>query len=316
MLEPLLIYFTVFVTALVIVAFIRSNNILTIILLNGVFSLFTVLMYLLLDAPDVAMTEACVGVLASIFSVYTVKYIYKKNFLFFDKFNPLLFGLTSIIAILLMSVTHDLPNFGQAAFNPYYLENTAKDTGIPSVVTSILASYRGYDTLLETLVVLVGSLSVLLIKKESIPYVNINHSKDTLITKLVQFLFPLLLLFALYIQFHGEVSPGGGFQAGVIIASAFIIYAMAFGEENLQNLISFTKLQILAVAGVGIYLITGLISILKKTAFLNYNVLASEPILGQKIGIIIVELGVGLSVSASMLIIYLSLLHASDQSKL
>ena len=75
MLECYMIYLTMMAIFIIVIALIRSNNIMTITLLNGAFSLFTVMMYLLLDAPDVAMTEAAVSVLASIFSIYTIKQV-------------------------------------------------------------------------------------------------------------------------------------------------------------------------------------------------------------------------------------------------
>ena len=313
MLENGLLYFTIFATLLTVIAFIRSNNIMVITLLNGTFSLFTVVMYLLLDAPDVAMTEAAVSVLSSVFAIYTIKILYNNSFSFTDSFKLGLFILSMLFAAILIYASLDLPAFGQPIFNPYYLEHSASDTGIPSVVASILASYRGYDTLLETLVILIGGLSILLISK---PIESLSSSSDLLIDKLTRFVFPLIMLFALYIQFHGEISPGGGFQAGSIIAVAFILYAMTFGEDNLLKFISLAKLQIIAVAGVSLYFVIGLICLFKKTNFLNYSILAKNQVLGQKIGIMAVELGVGIAVSATMLIIYLSLAYASDKSKL
>lgn len=315
MLECCMIYLTMIAILIIVMALIRSNNIMTITLLNGAFSLFTVMMYLLLDAPDVAMTEAAVSILASIFSVYTIKQVYKYNFIFIDKYNPYLFILITILAALLIYASSDLPNFGQAKFNSYYLDRSIEDTGVSSVVTSILASYRGYDTLIETLVILIGSLSILMIVGEDNIKLLENYSSiDIITTRVTRFISPLILLFAFYIQFHGEISPGGGFQAGAIIAAAIILYGMAFGEKNLLKVISVFKLKIMAVLGVIIYMLVGLVGFMKESSFLDYNILSVNKIMGQKIGIIMVEFGVGITVSAAMLIIYLSVSYASNES--
>ena len=322
MFEAELIYFIIFVSFLVVIFFIRSNNILAISLLNSAFSLFTVVMYLLLDAPDVAMTEAAVGVLVSIFSIYAIRAIYQAPYTFVDSFKPLLFLLCLGLAAILIYASIDLPEFGsqftisEQLKTSYYLRNTAHDIKIPSIVAAILASYRGYDTLLETLVILIGGISVLLVSERS----AVEPTKpDLLISKLSRFIFPIILLFALYLQAHGEISPGGGFQAGAIIAIAFILYAMAFGDNALLKFISLDRLKNIAVSGVGIYFTTGIIGLLGGLEFLNYNIFANDSGLAQKIGIITVELGVGVTVTATMLLIYFCLAlndHASNKSKL
>jgi multicomponent Na+:H+ antiporter subunit B len=306
MFDALIQYFTIFSSLLIVIAFIRSNNILSIMLLNSAFSLFTVIMYLILDAPDVAMTEAAVSTLSSIFAIYTIKNLYSKNFVFIDSFDPWLFSGCLGFASLLIYSSLDLPEFGKPNFNPYYLENSLQDIGINSVVAAILASYRGYDTLLETLVILVGGISVLLVSDTA--KLPISKS-DQLITKMTRFMLPLILIFAFYLQLHGEISPGGGFQAGTIIAISFILYAMAFGENKLLELISITRLKIIAVLGVAIYFFTGLIGLISNKSFLDYGS-------HQQTGIMLVEMGVGLAVAATMLIIYLSLVYAPHKSQL
>lgn len=307
---------------MVVISFIRSNNSLVIILLSSAFSLFTTVMYLVLDAPDVAMTEAAVGALISVFSIYALRAVYTAPYEFTESFNPLLFIILLSFATLLIYASLDLPEFGsqfaisQQKTAVYYIENTPSDINIPSIVAAILASYRGYDTLLETLVVLIGGLSVLLVTEQSTP-TQVSH--DLLITKLTRFMFPIIFIFALYLQIHGEISPGGGFQAGAIIAIAFILYAMSFGDETLLKLLSLKKLKNIAVSGVGLYFIAGLYGLLDGLEFLNYNAFSNNKELSQKIGIITVELGVGITVSATMLLIYFCLAlsnHASNQPKL
>ena len=116
--------------------------------------------------------------------------------------------------------------------------------------------------------------------------------------------FPLILLFALYVLFHGDYGPGGGFQAGVIFATGFILYALAYGLGNAQRVIPHQLLRIMAVVGVLIYAGVGFESILLGGNFLEYRVLADNPVTGQHLGIMLIELGVGITVAAVVLIIY------------
>lgn len=113
-------------------------------------------------------------------------------------------------------------------------------------------------------------------------------------------LIPMILIFALYVQFHGDYGPGGGFQAGVIFAAAFILYSLIFGIENARSVISFNLLRIVSALGLLLYLGVGISALIFGGNFLDYNVLASNPLSGQHIGILLIELGVGLTVAAVM----------------
>jgi len=117
-------------------------------------------------------------------------------------------------------------------------------------------------------------------------------------------LIPLILLFALYVQFHGDFGPGGGFQAGVIFAAALILYTLVFGLDNARRAIPPDLLRKLMAAGVLLYGGVGVASLLLGGNFLDYNVLASDPVAGQHLGILLVELGVGITVTSTMLSIF------------
>ena len=297
MFEDAMMCFAILSSLLVMLAFLRSNNIVIVSLLSGALSLFVAIMYLVLDAPDVAMTEVSISALVSVFSIYAIKKVYKASYVFKDSFNPWVFLLCISLGGLLIYSSLGLVPFGHANFHSYYLDNTKDDIGINSVVAAILAGYRGYDTFFETIVVVVAGLSVMLISEQT-SYLAIKQ--DQLITKVTRFSFPVILLFALYIQMHGEISPGGGFQAGAIIATLLMLYGLSFGEGSLLSLISLERLKIVAVIGVWIYFSVGIIGLLGAKEFLNYSTL------GTKNAIMIVELGVGVAVSATMVLIYLS----------
>ena len=129
--------------------------------------------------------------------------------------------------------------------------------------------------------------------------------KHNLILRVIaKLLIPIIVLYALYVQFHGDFGPGGGFQAGVIFSVAFILYALVYGLETAERVMPEYVLRILASLGVLIYAGTGVATMLLGGNFLDYNVLASNPIAGQHLGILVIELGVGITVSSVMLLIF------------
>jgi len=118
-------------------------------------------------------------------------------------------------------------------------------------------------------------------------------------------LLPMIFLFALYVQFHGDFGPGGGFQAGVIFAAGVILYALVFGLHNARLLFPPVLLRWLISAGVLLYAGVGVIGLLLGGNFLDYGVLdAHDPVHGQHLGILLVELGVGITVAAVMITIF------------
>ncbi len=121
---------------------------------------------------------------------------------------------------------------------------------------------------------------------------------------IAKMLIPFILLFALYVQFHGDFGPGGGFQAGVIFGSGFILYALIFGLEAVQRVAppgvvsTFVALGLLLFAGVGVA------TMFFGGAYLDYGTLGADFVAGQHLGILLVELGVGITVAAVMMAIF------------
>ena len=131
--------------------------------------------------------------------------------------------------------------------------------------------------------------------------------KDLLILRVIsRILIPFIILFGLYVQFHGDYSPGGGFQGGVIVAAGCILYGIVFGLDSLRRAIPPAIVRTLVATGLTIYAGTGFATIALGGRFLDYKLLAHDPAHGHHTGILIVELGVGITVSAVMLAIFYS----------
>ena len=117
-------------------------------------------------------------------------------------------------------------------------------------------------------------------------------------------LIPPILLFALYVQFHGDFGPGGGFQAGVIFAAAFILYALVFGLETARRVVPEGVVRAAMAVGLLIFAGVGFAGLLLGGNYLNYSVLAENQKAGQHLGITLIEFGVGTTVAAVMITIF------------
>lgn len=220
-----------------------------------------------------------------------------------------------------------LPNIGDVDSPPnqhvstYYIENAESESNSPNMVTAVIVDYRAFDTLLETTVMFLAGAVVLLVlaKKPSIKnrilipkskrmhkdksgnpiYKTVN--KDVMIT-VIQ---PLILVYAVYVLFHGEVSLGGGFQAGALIAMAYILDVMVIPDK--KNLFVLSKKNSVALAGLGpfIYTLTGVLTLIGGGMFLEYAKLPINTHVEElhSIGILAVEVGVTIGVAATIITI-------------
>ncbi|MCY4035133.1 MAG: Na(+)/H(+) antiporter subunit B [Hyphomicrobiales bacterium] len=121
---------------------------------------------------------------------------------------------------------------------------------------------------------------------------------------IAKLLFAPILLFAFYVQFHGDFGPGGGFQAGLIFASAFVLHGLLFDVSSARQFLPDRLLQVGAAVGVLLYAGTGLASVLLGGNFLDYDHLAEAPTSGQHLGIILVEAGVGITVACVVVMVF------------
>lgn len=127
---------------------------------------------------------------------------------------------------------------------------------------------------------------------------------DLVLRVIAKLMIPFILLFAIYVQFHGDFGPGGGFQAGVIFAAGIVFYALIFGVDAARRVVPDWLVETLLAAGVLLYLGVGFAGLLLGGNFLDYFVLAADPVHGQHRGIFWVEMGVLITVAGVMLKIF------------
>jgi multicomponent Na+:H+ antiporter subunit B len=189
---------------------------------------------------------------------------------------------------------------------------------VPNSVTSLLAGYRGYDTMFETTVIFTAGVSLIMLlrrpRREGEAQQSATMTDQVILRVVTKMSIPFILLFGLYVITHGELGPGGGFQGGVVLACAFILFALVFGRPALYRVLPPRVTDILTGVGVLIYSGTGAACLFFGGNFLDYAALnAASPGEGEALGMTLVEYGVGITVSMVMLTIFNQL--AEEQSK-
>jgi multicomponent Na+:H+ antiporter subunit B len=294
------------------VAITRMRGLYGAVMLASLFSLVLASLFVLLDAVDVAFTEAAVGAGISTVLMLMVLGLTRSSEAVTPRRRLLPAGVGALFTGgMLMYAAQDLPGFGAGGspvqthpVTEVYMQGSRHATGVPNVVTAVLASYRGYDTLGELTVIFTAGISVLLVLSQ-VPRSDPENDRPGLflgeyrvLRTVSKILLPFIFLFALYVQFHGDYGPGGGFQAGVIFAAGFVLYGLIFGMTHAQEVMPPGVLRLLIPAGLLIYAGVGVVNMLLGGAFLDYDTLhPSHPEEGQHLGILLVELGVGVTVA-------------------
>ncbi|MEM7395328.1 MAG: Na(+)/H(+) antiporter subunit B [Verrucomicrobiota bacterium] len=135
---------------------------------------------------------------------------------------------------------------------------------------------------------------------------------NPIVREVSDLLMPAILLFAVYVQLHGDYGPGGGFQAGVIFAAGVILYALVYGLERAQEMMKPHRIKIFTAVGVLLYAGVGVVTMFKGGNYLDYNHLAHDLtdhhaiVKAQEHGILLVELGVGITVASVMIALFYS----------
>jgi multicomponent Na+:H+ antiporter subunit B len=314
----------------------RSRDLLTAVALFSIYSLLCAALFTLLEAPDVAVTEAAVGAgfstMLMLAAIATVGRSERRR-----KRPPLVAAAVVLTAAgCLAWGLAAAPPFGQpdapphVHVAPFYLRDTATAIDIPNVVTAVLASYRGFDTLGEVAVIFTAGIGVLTllglprrlrfgrpvreprkVRASATLFVGPDHVVPRVVGKIV---LPAILMYALYIQFHGEVGPGGGFAAGVMLATGFALYALLFGVRRARQAAPAPFIERAAAAGLLLYLGVGVLTVALGGSFLDYDTLGDAPT-GQHIGIMLVEMGVGATVAATMIAVFSSFALFATRSR-
>ena len=247
----MIIIFGIFLLTLLVItalAIVRSESLFAAVILTGIFSLLMAANFFLLDAADVALTEAAIGA-----GISTVLFLgalaltgeHERG----GSTNRLLaLGVVTVTTLIVIYATFDKPRMGDPEapvhqhVGAWYLEKTPELIDIPNAVTAVLGSFRGYDTLGEVFVVLTAGIGVLFLlsarnpgRPEEFPAADELDQglRHYLVPRVVgRMLIPFIFLFGLYVQFHGDYGPGGGFQAGAIVAASVILYALLEGEAR------------------------------------------------------------------------------------
>lgn len=318
----MIIVFALFLLTLLVltaIAVVRTENLFVAVMLMAIFSLLMAANFFILDAADVALTEAAVGagVTTVIFLgalALTVEREHKRSR---SAGRWLALGVVTVTMLVLIYATFDKPRLGDPNapvhlhVAPWYLEKTPELIAIPNVVTAVLGSFRGYDTLGEVFVVLAACIGVLFILGTAPP--SHRAPKDSgeiglrhhIVPQVVgRLLIPFIVLFGLYVQFHGEYGPGGGFQAGAIIATGLILHALLEGESAALRSTPRSVLLGMVAGGALLYTLVGVAGIALGGNFLDYSVLSDDPVRGQQIGILVIEAGVGVTVCGALLSIF------------
>ncbi len=314
------IVFALFLLTLLVitaVAIVRTRNLFVAVMLMSIFSLLMASNFFILDAADVALTEAAVGAgVTTVIFLTALRLTARREKREGAAGSLLALGVVLITTLLLLYATFDKPRLGDPEapvhvhVAPYYLENTYELMGFPNVVTAVLSSFRGYDTLGEVFVVFAAAIGVLFIldaRKGIGPEYEMDEVglKHHLIPKAVGgLLVPFVLLFGLYVQFHGEYGPGGGFQAGAIVATAIILYSLLEGEKAALRAVPRSAQLAMVVGGASLFGFVGVLCLFMGGTFLDYSVLLEDQVMARQIGIIAIEAGVGMAVCGALLSIY------------
>ncbi len=310
--------FAIFLLSLLVIAalaIVRTENLFVAVMLTSIFSLLMAANFFILDAADVALTEAAVGagittvIFLSALALTTER---EKSV----RRSRVTLVVVAVLTTLIIYATFDKPRLGDPEapvhqhVAPWYLENTPVFMDFPNVVTAVLGSFRGYDTLGEVFVVFAACIGVLFIlgvkpSEGSMYDPETSGLRHHMIPQVVgRLLIPFIVLFGLYVQFHGEYGPGGGFQAGALIASGIILYALLEGEAAALRALPRSVLMGLVVGGATLYGGVGILCMLMGGNFLEYSVLSDDPVSGQQMGILAIEAGVGMAVCGALLSIY------------
>ncbi len=228
----------------------------------------------------------------------------------------------ALILILLVAVSY-LPPVGSPG-NPAsnevaakYIEDGLQDTGAVNIVTGMILDYRAFDTFGESNVLFIATCTVLILlrsdkkrdKRQAVAEErrerHYEPQDDTILQKITFLLFPIIVIFGIYVILNGHISPGGGFSGGAIIGAGLILYANAFGFEKLNRFFTEKTYKWISFVSLAFYCLAKSYSFFTGANHLESGIPLGEPGAILSSGLILpLNICVGLVVACTMYAFY------------
>ncbi len=195
-----------------------------------------------------------------------------------------IFGMLILMAVMFFNLASNYDEKSSLSkLGRYYVENGPRDIGAPNLVTAVVVTYRGLDTLGEVTVLFISAAGVGLLLRRSRRRQEDEHNKDEsqetlikhkaaseIVETATELLLPMIILFGIYVFMNGHLSPGGGFQGGAIIASGTMFLLLALPESHLSRLmIAITE----SLSGFS-YVVVGVLGVILAGGFLDNRFMA------------------------------------------
>lgn len=320
-----------------------TKKLLTSIIIFMSYSCVMSIIWIMLESPDLAITEAAVGAgVSSILFFVTLKKIHavdreeeaKKELdvaeterhlemKIFDK----AFKATSVVVcisiiIILLVVVSDLPRFGNAG-NPdnnevaeRYILSGLQETGAVNIVTGMILDYRAFDTFGESCVLFIAATCVMILLRVDTESDDLSMpsgandriyepKNDLILQKAAKILVPIVIMAGIYIILNGHLSPGGGFSGGALIGAGLILYLNAYGFAKTERFFTSKTYKVISCSALTFYCIAKSYSFFTGANHLESFITAGTPGAIISSGLILpLNICVGLVVSCTMYSFY------------
>jgi len=286
-----------------------ERSIARIIIYLGIFSLITAACYLMLGSPDVAMAEAATNAFTVVFFIVCFEKYYsftdaqmgsretrRRRFFSLRVLAPLAFTLSLAGLFVYFAPDSEVNTY----LRDMYLASFRQDVGGYNAVTAIYLGYRVYDTLFEALVVVISVVAAIHLSAFGDSEKHEHHSEmeeSGLAVFAIQVICPVMLIFGVYLVLNGHITPGGGFQGGLAVASFFICRYMIYDVNDLP-IKKLNRMEEIVFIGITVFAV--LIVFLGAAAYLPEHIL---PVF-QEVYMTVMNMLIGLKVACGFIILF------------